>query len=377
MNFYNNEALRATLMNHDGQYQKHLPLPPGVSRFSTPREFVMQQPAENLGDGRVRLSYYNPDAKSVSVVGNGGSFQGEYPMEKDELGYWTVTVKVADGLHLMRYRVNGALINDASLPLYYGAGEPRNGFECVDDSCAWYLMQDVPHGDLRMEYYRSSYTGRWKIAWIYTPSGYDACTDDYPVLYLQHGMGEDETGWIDLGKINLILDNMIAAGECEKMIVVMTSGFAYREGEQFTMVGGFEEELIHDLMPFVEDKYRIRAERDSRAIAGLSMGSAQSQHIAYAHPDLFAYLGVIIGGFGTRWLREDQKFVDDVEFMKQFKLLFSSNGEQEDFCEASRAQIRQLNDAGMSQAVFFSTPGYHDLTTCRKSIREMLPLLFR
>jgi len=287
-------------------------------------------------------------------------------------------VTVTPGIHVHRYRVDGVMVINPVMPLFFAAGEPVNAFECVDESCGWYLLQDVPHGDLRMEYYRSSYTGRTKVCWVYTPAGYDEGCEEYPVLYLQHGAGENETGWIDMGKIDNILDNQIAAGECEKMIVVMNSGWAFREEDPWTMVGGFDKELVQDCIPFIEGKYRIRKDRDSRAMAGLSMGSAQSQHIVYHHPELFSYLGIIIGGFGTRWLGEDQKFVEDPEFLKRnLKLLFSSNGEQEDWCEASRAQIEKLQQAGMSQAVFYSTPGYHDLTVCRKSIREFLPRLFR
>ncbi len=379
MNINWNPAINTTLMHHEGVYKKIEKRVPGAPfSFSEPSEFRMFPPAENLGNGRVILRYYAPDAKSVAVVGGGGSFPGTHPMTKDEDGYWSVTVTTTPGIHVHRYLVDGVTVLSSSMPLVFAAAEPANAFECVDEDCAWYLQQDVPHGDLRMEYYRSSYTGRWKVAWVYTPAGYDESTEDYPVLYLQHGAGEDETGWIDMGKAHLILDNMIAAGECEKMICVMNSGWSYREDDERSMMsGGFEQELVHDCIPFIEGKYRVRRDRLSRAMAGLSMGSSQSQRIVYHNPELFAYLGVIIGGFGQRWLGDDQKYLEDYDFLKKnLKLLFSSNGEQEDFCEASRAQIRKLQENGVP-AVFYSTPGYHELTVCRKSLREFLPRLFR
>ena len=383
-NINNNQTINSTLLHFAPAFQRRVPMPPpqGGRRFgfSMPETFKMLEPCKNLGGGRVRLTYYNPDASSVSVCGIGGSMPGEYPMEKDAEGYWTVEFDATPGIHVHRYKVDGVMTYNPQMPFAFSTQEPCNIFEAVDESCGWYLMQDVPHGDLRMEYYRSSYTGRWKVAWIYTPPGYEENPEkQYPVLYLQHGAGEDETGWIDMGKVNYILDNMIAEGKCEKMLVVMNCGFAFRPEDSFGLDnGGFEQELLEDCIPMIEERYRVRPGRDSTAIAGLSMGSFQAQKIGLSHLDRFAYIGVIIGGVNKARLGYAAKAFDDLpKLNSQLKVFFASNGEQEPNCEDNRAQMKELYEGGLKNAVFYSCPGYHELTVCRNSLRDFLPMLFK
>ena len=381
---YQNQTINSTLLHFAPAFQRRVPAPPpqGGRRFgfSMPETFKMLEPCKNLGGGRVRLTYYNPDAKSVSVFGIGGSMPGEYPMEKDEDGYWTVEFDATPGIHVHRYRVDGVVTYNPMMPFAFSTQEPCNIFEAVDESCGWYLMQDVPHGDLRMEYYRSSYTGRWKVSWIYTPPGYEEHPEKtYPVLYLQHGAGEDETGWIDMGKVNYILDNMIAEGKCEEMLVVMNSGFAFLPGEAMGIDGGgFEQELLEDCIPMIEEKYRVKTDRESRAIAGLSMGSFQAQKIGLTHLDRFASIGVIIGGVNQARLGYAAKAFEDLtKLNSQLKVFFASNGEQEPNCESNREQMKALYEGGLTNSVFYSCPGYHELTVCRNSLREFLPMLFK
>ena len=376
-----NQTINSTLTYFAPSFQVKEPRPEGRPfSFKLTETFRMVEPCKNLGNGRVRLTYYNPEAKNVSVVGAGGSFAGTYPMVKDELGYWTAEVETAPGIHVHRYLVDGALVLNDQMPLVYCAQEPANAFECVDEDCGWYLLQDVPHGDLRMEYFRSSHTGRWKVCWVYCPPGYDENPDkEYPVLYLQHGAGESETGWIDMGKMNYILDNQIAAGETKEMLVVMNYGFSLREDE--TMAGrspGFETELLKDCIPMIEEKYRVKTDRESRAMAGLSMGSAQSQRIVLNHLDKFAYLGVIIGGLGNAPISVQAEALGNPEELgKALKVFYACNGDQEPGCAASHEAMEQLIAGGLRCGRHDIFEGYHELTVCRKGLRAFLPLLFR
>jgi enterochelin esterase-like enzyme len=375
----NNQTINSTLLYFSPCFKRKEKKPPMPGTSLETPAFKMLQPCKNLGDGRVRITYYNPDAKTAEVFGNGGSMPDSYPMAKDEDGYWSAEFESNPGIHVHRYRVDGAVVSNPVMPYTFNSGEPANVFETVDDGCDWYLMKDVPHGDLRMDYYRSSFTGRWKVCWTYTPPGYEQNLDKkYPVLYLQHGAGEDETGWIDMGKTNYILDNMLSEGKCEEMLVVMNSGFAYKEGVT-DITSGFTQELLCDCIPFIEERYRVIADGDHRAVAGLSMGSVQAQRIVHENPDMFAYAGVIIGGF-TPWNGGPAfpALTGDVPALnKKLKVFFAANGEEEPQCEAARAAIAELKAKGLEGAVFYFCPGYHELTVCRNSLREFLPLLFK
>ena len=376
-----NQTINSTLTFFAPSFQMVDPEPDGGPfAFKLKETFRMMEPCKNLGNGRVRLTYYNPDAKSVSVIGSEArAFTGEHPMTKGEDGYWTVEVEVTPGIHVHRYLVDGALVLHDQMPLVYCAGEPANAFECVDEDCGWYLLQDVPHGDLRMEYYRSSHTGRWRVCWVYCPAGYDAKPDKkYPVLYLQHGAGEDEVGWIDMGKMNYILDNQIASGETEEMLVVMSYGFSLNEDETPALRSpGFEEELLNDVIPMIEEKYRAKTDRESRAMAGLSMGSAQSQSIVLNHLDLFAYLGVIIGGIGTAPIGVQAEALKDPKALgEKLKVFYASNGDHEAGCMASHEAMEKMVAEGLTCGRHDIFEGYHDLDVCRKSLRAFLPLLF-
>jgi len=381
-NILNNQAINSTLTFFAPSFSRKVPRKPGEPMsFKTPETFTMVEPCKNLGDGRVVLTYYNPDAKEAVVCGReNSSFEGEYPMTMDELGYWTAEVKATPGLHVFSFRVDGVDIVYDQMPLAFSCREPANFFECVDDTCGWYLMQDVPHGELRMEYYRSSYTGRYKACWIYVPAGYDENPDkSYPVLYLQHGAGEDETGWIDMGKMNYILDNQIASGETKEMLVVMNCGWAYKDDEDMDLNrDGFGKELLNDCIPMVEAKYRVKTDRESRAMAGLSMGSMQSQRVVLNNLDKFAYLGVIIGGIGDAPIGVGlDALKDPVKLNAALKVFYASNGAEEAGCARSHENMEKLKEAGLACGRHDIFPGYHELTVCRKSLRVFLPMLFK
>ena len=197
---------------------------------------------------------------------------------------------------------------------YFGYGKETSGIEIPEPGADYYAIRDVPHGEVREKWYFSSTTGEWRRAIVYTPPDYETnLKRRYPVLILQHGSGEDETGWTSQGRAQWILDNLIAAGRAEPMIIVMDRGYALRRGEPvpaFTkkltvgeldrLFGTFGDVILHDLIPTIDASYRTIPDRDHRAMAGLSMGGMQTLFITLDHPDEFAYIaslsGPIMGG---------------------------------------------------------------------------------
>lgn len=335
------------------------------------------------GHGNVTLRFYAPNAKTVQVAGTGGSLDNtKIDMTPDGNGYFRATLhNVMQGFHFHEYFVDGQRTLNQNAPVGYGWFYPINFFESIDENAGFYLMQDVPHGDVRMEMYKSSVTGRVKACWVYTPPKYDQNTDKkYPVLYIQHGVGENETGWIWQGKLNLIADNLLSKGEMDECIVVMNCGYAFKEGETYNVFpGDFTSELINDCIPFIENKYRAYGDKKHRAIAGLSLGSAQAFMISMQHRDLFSAVGIFSGGLPIKRPEYDftEYFKDPKNIDKDFDLYFNTAGEGEPFCEPTRKTFEEFKSSGAKNTVFFSYPGYHEWGVWRYSLRDFFKLVFR
>ena len=338
-----------------------------------------------LENGDVEFNYYAPGAKSVKVKGIGGSMPQEYDMEPVGDGYWQVVAKdIAPGFHYHIYIVDGVQTTNQLAPYGYGCFYVINFFEKPDEDSDFFLLHDVPHGDIRMELYKSSVTGRIKAAWVYTPPGYDQNVDKrYPVLYIQHGVGENETGWIWHGKLNYIADNLLAEGKMEEMIIVMNSGYAFVPGEKYMFFpGDFDSELVNDCIPFIDSKYRTLADREHRAVAGLSLGSAQAYYSGITHmEDTFSAIGIFSGGvrpvgmfdsYDLSWAFEDPE-----KFNRLIKVFFVSAGEQEMMYESNKEFLQRMKEEKGINSVFYSRPGYHEWDVWRYSAREFLQLLFK
>jgi hypothetical protein len=240
-------------------------------------------------NSRVQIRFKAPDATKVRV----NFWSGEKAdMEKQPNGLWTFTSKsMAPGLHYYTIVVDGAEFSDPGSTAYFGGSKWASAVEVPEAGADYYLPKDVPHGQVRQIWYHSSVTGTWRDAFVYLPPDYDTSKARYPVLYLQHGGGEDETGWIRQGKANFILDNLIARGSTKPMIVVMANGYATRSGyvvpdlldkpflgPEFMKVmqermGAFEDDVTQALILFVHKTFRTVPDRDHRAMAGLSMGA--------------------------------------------------------------------------------------------------------
>jgi len=297
--------------------------------------------------------------------------------------------------------VDGAEFADPGSHSFFGGSKHASAVEVPEAGADYYAIKDVPHGQVREVWYSSKPTGTWRHALVYLPAGYDTQPKTrYPVLYLQHGGGEDETGWIRQGRANVILDNLIAAGEAKPMIVVMAYGYARRAGAPAPNVTGappgaqarnemaavFEDDVTQALIPFVDKTYRTLPDRDNRAMAGLSMGGFQTFHITTNHLDLFSH----IGGFsGIGGMLEDRKldlktdfngvFADPAAFAKKVHLLYFGVGtaEPERFRTRIQGLHTALTEAGVEH-VYWESPGTdHEWQTWRRNLKDFGARLFR
>ena len=354
-------------------------------------------------NSRVQIRIKAPDATKVRV----NFWSGEKAdMEKQPDGLWTFTSKsMAPGLHYYTIVVDGAEFSDPGSTAYFGGSKWASAVEVPEAGADYYLPKDVPHGQVRQIWYHSSVTGTWRDAFVYLPPDYDTSKARYPVLYLQHGGGEDETGWIRQGKANFILDNLIASGNTKPMIVVMANGYATRAGyvppdltgkpfgsPEFMKVmqermGAFEDDMTQALIPFVEKTFRTISDRDHRAMAGLSMGGMQTFQVTFDHLDLFSYIGGFSGA-GNPFLtgaRFDVKtayngaLADPSAFAKRVHLLWIGVGTNEP--ERMKSGLESLHtslEAGGVQHVFYESPGTdHEWQTWRRDLKDFAPRLFQ
>ena len=366
--------------NREARAEGHVPMELAYQTI----HYVEAEPAiALLPDGKVRFMIDEPDAKSVEVTGLGSDFtgkQGRHPLCKEADGLWRATVGgVLPGFHYMEWVVDGRPRINPRAPVGYGASRAINYFEQPGPDTDFYRMHQVPHGTVRMEYYHSKTTGRQRDCLIYTPPGYETSNKRYPVLYLQHGGGESETGWVWQGKINQILDNLIAAGECKEMLVVMNNGYSFLpQGGENASLGAIDKVIVRDCIPFVDAKYRTLPVRTARAMAGLSMGGFQTQRTVLRNLDTFGAMGMFSAVFITDDGATDFTDVlqDAPRLNRALHPLFVSSGESEPMCAQNRATLQALSAQGLN-SMFFSTPGGHEWQVWRYSARAFLRLVFQ
>lgn len=348
-----------------------------------PRHVFERDPAEIHEDGSVTFRFYAPEAREVAVGGFGGSFpEKPVPMERDAEGYWEVRIgTLPAGFHYVNYYVDGAPVTNPLGRVAYGGHKTANIVE-IPEPDDFYVMKDVPHGTLHMEHFDSSVTRKTRNCWIYTPPGYREHPErKYPVLYLQHGGGETETGWIWQGKVNYILDNLIAEKKCAEMVVVMNCLYCVdweQPGEFLT--GDFDRMLMEDCIPFIEGTYRVKPGAANRAMAGLSMGSYQTLMTTMRHLGEFPWIGIFSGAMLRRWYCDFDYYrnFDDAEaFNRKVKLFFFGWGEQEDRINRDLLpDLAMLKEKGIRHDIF-TCPGYHEWTVWRKCLREFAMRIFR
>ena len=340
--------------------------------------------------GYVRFRVHAPDAEAVRAsLGLGG--EGGTQLQKVDDGYWmgTSSGPLDEGFHYYHLEVDGGTFNDPGTLNFYGSTRWESGIEVPAHDADFYAVKDVPHGEVRQVLFPSPSTDQHRRAFVYTPPGYDLDQAvRYPVLYLQHGWGEDETAWSVQGHANLIMDNLIAEGQTRPFIIVMTYGMTnvVRPGQPGGLnsfaIEPFETVLRDELIPYIDTHYRTLADADHRAMAGLSMGGFETKLITTRNPGLFNYIGLFSGGtFTPEDITGNAGYRDDV------KLFFVSYGSRElenrrtappgsaEFSPVENA--RALTEMGVNSAFHVSPDTAHEFLSWRRSLREFAPLLFR
>jgi len=365
---------------------------------------------EVSADRRLTLRYRAPDAKTVTAA---GELDGQpHPMTKGADGVWSVTIgPLAPDIYTYAFTVDGTVALDpqnTNTKLGYGSFGPVSVVEVPGDGPQFYDSKPVPHGEVRIRPYESKTLGLSRTAWIYTPPGYDS-GKDYPVLYLLHGAGDVESGWVLIGRANLILDNLIAEKKAKPMVVVMPLGhtiqsfwtgpakalpnemaaafakggldavlFALMAGDGKGGLSLFARDLLDDVMPAVEKSYKVSKRPDDRAIAGLSMGGGQTVNIAFNRPDLFRYVAVMSGAVTGKADQIYSRFLSNPEQAnKQFKLFWIGVGRNDMLTGPGDRQFEQmLTKYGITHTARV-TEGRHEWTVWRHHLNEVAPLLFK
>ena len=341
-----------------------------------------------LNDNSVMFRVHAPQANSVQIDLGGM----KYDMTKSEGDFWSVTTKPqVPGFHYYSLIVDGVSTADPSSQAFYGCSRWSSAIEIAEAGMDDFDVQDVPHGEVRIVYYYSKVDESWRPLMVYTPAGYNESKQYYPVVYIQHGGGEDHRGWMEQGRAAQIMDNLIAAGKAVPMIVVSSNSNVHSRnggmggGYSWQGMQTFRSELIENVIPFVEKTYRVKKDRKNRAMCGLSMGGGQSFYIGLRDPEVFANVGVfstgMFGGIQGASSFDLEKEVpgmltDTKTFNSQFDIFFLSCGEQDPRIEYTRSIVKKMRDGGV-KVRFNSYPGDHEWQVWRKSLHEVAQYLFK
>lgn len=338
-------------------------------------------------EGRVRVSIEAADANKVQLDIGGV----KYDLSKDENGVWMGESAPQDeGFHYYQLNIDGASVPDPGTKYFYGAGRWGSGIEIPAHDRDIYALKKVPHGLVSENIYYSDITESWRRCFVYTPPGYHTNPDSrYPVLYLQHGSFEDETGWSNQGHANLILDNLIADKKAVPMIIVMDNGYAFKPQENGTNdrpAMAFEEVMMQEIIPMIDSRFRTLANRENRAIAGLSMGANQTIRIAMNNLNHFAYYGGFSGTANYPSSDEvdaetllDGAFADGEKVNEKLKVFWLGLGtkEPEPFPGSIGAFIDMLKKQGIQYEYYESPETAHEWQTWRRSLYQYAQLLFK
>jgi enterochelin esterase-like enzyme len=410
--------------------------PPAIKedfKPSTKNQPGQEYPQVN-SQGYARFKIIAPDAKAVVVSLGLGGTQGGTPLTKTEDGSWmgTTAGPMEEGFHYYHLTIDGGVFNDPGTNNYYGSTRWESGIEIPAHDQDFYALKNVPHGRVQQILFPSKSTNTSRRAFVYTPPSYDKDqTTKYPVLYLQHGWGEDETAWSNQGHANLIMDNLIAEGKIKPFIIVMTYGMTnegFRPGARPAgapaagapganrpagapagapgqapaaapgarpagapaagapaagapsagaarpaggmagmMNNGFEAVLVDELIPYVDENFRTIADQAHRAMGGLSMGGMETHTITLARPEVFSYFALLSGGTYT---------AEEIKDKSKVKLIFMSAGSFENPDGVRKAAVA-LKDAGFNAVSYVSEGTRHEFQTWRRSLLELAPLLFK
>lgn len=368
----------------------------GPPRFQAPPEFKSADVAE---DKKITFRILAPNAKAVRMTSSDieGLGRGGLELKKAENGVWegATPTAVVPGAYRYNFNVDGVTVIDPKNPITSESNANTWSLVVVPGS-ATADVKDVPHGAVSEVFYESKSLKMPRRMHVYTPPGYEAGSDKYPVLYLLHGAFDCDDSWTSIGRANFILDNLIAEGKCKPMIVVMPTGHvgAFRfgpPGEDVLgkQVNGFKEDFISDIRPYVEKHYRVKDGRANRAIAGLSMGGAQTITIAMSQLGDFAYYGVFSSGVfgiagggpggpsgGVDFEKVNAAVLDNAELKKDLKLVWFATGKGDFLVDTSRKTVEVLKKHGFD-VTYEEGEGGHTWINWRAYIAEFAPKLFQ
>lgn len=332
-----------------------------------------------LPDNKVVFKIKAPQASKLQI-----DLVKKYDMVRDSEGFWTVTTDVINsGFNYYSLLIDGVAVADPSSQSFYGMGRMASGIEIPNKEGDFYALKTVPHGEVRIQQYFSKVTNSWREMYVYTPPGYENTNEKYPVLYLLHGGGEDQTGWASQGKANLILDNLIANNKAKPMVIVMLDGnMTGNAGFNENALKAFESELKTEAIPFVESNFKVAKDAKNRALAGLSMGGLQTLYTGIKNWDLFSSIGVFSSGW---WANNPALSDPQYEFMKNNSAVINSNikqlwismGGKEDIAyENCKIMLKKFDQMGIKYK-YSEYPGGHTWPVWRHDLSEFAPLLFR
>lgn len=333
-------------------------------------------------EGRVKFRIVATNAQSVGV-----SFRDSSAFTKGDDGAWYGHTRPLDeGFHYYTINIDGAEVPDPNSRMFFGAMRWGSAVELPAHDQDSYALKNVPHGQLREIFFYSKSTDSMRRAFVYTPPGYDQDRDQrYPVLYLQHGWGENEYGWGAQGFAALIMDNLLAEDKARPFIIVMTYGMTNETrmgGLRNFDIGPFETVLVKEMVPHIDANFRTLSDQPNRAMAGLSMGAMETKMITLRNPDTFSHIGLFSGGSIST-----NDITDLAAFKAKNKLVFVSYGSRElsgnrgsgrgGFGGDPKANVAALKEAGVN-SVFYESPNTaHEWQSWRRSLREIAPLLFK
>ena len=362
------------------------PLNAGAQEFIIPPTNINAQGYPHvLPDNSVEFKIRSNDDLSQMTV----SLDPSCRFEKQPDGSWMAHTKpLVPGFHYYWFRLGGMDVSDPASKSFFGCGRMTSAIDIPEAGCSFYDIKDVKHGKVCIVNYYSKVRKAYATMYVYTPAGYSKGKKRYPVLYLQHGGGEDESGWTFQGKTGNIMDNLIAEGKAKEMIVVMSNGNITVPGTGFGYsiqgMKGFEEELTEVIVPFVDQTFRTIPDSRSRALAGLSMGGGQSFFVGLQHTELFSHIGVFSTGvFGG--IRETKSF-DAEEAMpglisqhekynRMLKVFYISVGADDPRLSPTQKAVAAMKQSGL--AITFNTfPGDHEWQVWRKSLHDFAQKLF-
>ena len=364
-------VLAATMICGISRAQSTATAPVEDFKPSTLNQPGQEYPQVN-SQGYARFQIKAPTADSVRVsLGLGG--RGGTLLAKTDSGYFVGTTEgpMDEGFHYYHLTIDGGVFNDPGTLNFYGSTRWESGIEIPAHDQDFYALKDVPHGHVQQILFPSKSTNTQRRAFVYTPPGYEKDkSKKYPVLYLQHGWGEDETAWSNQGHANLIMDNLIAEGKTKPFIIVMTYGMTnelkWGHMKEFK-IEPFQTVLVDELIPYVDANFRTLANKENRAMAGLSMGGMETHTITLNKPDVFSYYALLSGGLYTP---------EELKDKSKPKLIFISCGSKER-PDGVKNSVTTLKGAGYNAVSYISANTAHEFLTWRRSLHELAPLLFQ